>query len=105
MMEASYYKPVKEGVKCYLCPHNCLIPEGRAGICKVRKNENGKLTAQTWGRISSINLDPVEKKPLYHFFPGRNVLSIGSTGCNMKCKCCQNWQISQTTPDDSGPVV
>jgi pyruvate formate lyase activating enzyme len=66
----------------------------------VRRNTGNRLIAETYGRISGINFDPVEKKPLYHFFPGRIILSIGSVGCNMNCKCCQNWKISQTSADD-----
>jgi pyruvate formate lyase activating enzyme len=74
-----------------------MISEGKTGICKVRRNRGGVLIAETWGIISSMHLDPVEKKPLYHFYPGKAVLSIGSVGCNMHCQCCQNWQISQVS--------
>lgn len=74
-----------------------MIRDGQTGICGVRRNTNGKLIAETWGKISAIHNDPVEKKPLYHFFPGSSILSIGSVGCNMKCRCCQNWQISQVS--------
>lgn len=96
-MEASYYEQVTGGLKCTLCPHECLISNGKTGICSVRRNVNGILIAETWNRISSVNIDPVEKKPLYHFHPGKNILSIGSVGCNMSCRCCQNWHISQTS--------
>lgn len=94
-MEASYYERLNGTVHCFLCPHNCRIAEGKTGICKVRRNNKGQLVAETWGKISALHTDPIEKKPLYHFFPGSSILSIGSVGCNMKCKCCQNWQISQ----------
>lgn len=94
-MEAVHYHPEGELIRCTLCPHQCLIREGRDGICRVRRNEGGILMAGAYGSLSSIHLDPVEKKPLYHFYPGRNIFSIGSWGCNMHCACCQNWQISQ----------
>ncbi|MBN2611938.1 MAG: AmmeMemoRadiSam system radical SAM enzyme [Bacteroidales bacterium] len=100
MKEALYYKTSAGRVTCLLCPHTCEIKEGARGICKVRKNHAGKLYSENYGLISAINFDPVEKKPLYHFFPGSVILSIGSIGCNMKCRCCQNWQISQASPDD-----
>jgi len=83
-------------IECRLCPHRCKIPEGKTGICGVRKNTGKKIELLTYGVISGHALDPVEKKPLYHFFPGHNILSIGSYGCNMKCDFCQNWQISQS---------
>jgi pyruvate formate lyase activating enzyme len=83
-------------VKCLLCPHGCILDDGKAGICRVRSNENGVLVSENYGKVSSINLDPIEKKPLYHFFPGMHVLSIGSVGCNLQCNFCQNCEISQT---------
>ena len=98
--EALYYQQVNGSVRCLLCPHHCLIREGKTGICHVRRNENGKLFSDIYGKLSAINFDPIEKKPLYHFYPGSVILSIGTVGCNMHCKCCQNWQISQTSADD-----
>jgi pyruvate formate lyase activating enzyme len=98
--EASFYKKLDGKVNCYLCPHNCIIKDGNAGICNVRRNKAGQLISENFGVLSAINYDPVEKKPLYHFFPGSVILSIGSYGCNMKCKCCQNWQISQSGVDN-----
>jgi len=99
-LEASYYERLNGTIKCFLCPHNCRIADGKTGICKVRKNQDGKLVTETWGRISALHKDPIEKKPLYHFFPGSSILSIGSVGCNMKCRCCQNWQISQVSASE-----
>ncbi len=93
--EAAYYEKEPDGVRCKLCPHNCFIRDGDRGFCRVRRNAGQQLIADSWGIISAVHLDPMEKKPLYHFYPGRPVLSIGSYGCNMVCKCCQNWQISQ----------
>lgn len=86
-------------VECELCPHHCLISKGNSGLCRVRSNCDGKLVARTYGRLSSIAVDPIEKKPFYHFFPGRLILSLGSVGCNLRCFFCQNWQISQVSPD------
>lgn len=94
--EAAYYVKEPDGVRCKLCPHNCFIRDGARGFCRVRRNTEQQLIADSWGKISAVHLDPMEKKPLYHFYPGRPVLSIGSYGCNMVCKCCQNWQISQS---------
>jgi pyruvate formate lyase activating enzyme len=94
-MEARYFKQEDNRVQCMLCPHDCVIQNGSSGICRVRRNVAGKLMADTWGNLSAVHFDPVEKKPLYHYYPGKMILSLGSTGCNMRCKCCQNWQISQ----------
>ena len=82
-------------VTCELCPRGCVIPEGGAGDCRVRVNLGGRLTATTYGRPSAIHIDPMEKKPLYHFHPGASVFSIGTAGCNLHCLNCQNWQLSQ----------
>jgi pyruvate formate lyase activating enzyme len=99
-MEAMYYEQTKAGLICRLCPHACIIGVGKTGICRVRRNTGGVLLADTWGKLSAINFDPVEKKPLYHFHPGKTILSLGSVGCSMKCQCCQNWQISQISTTD-----
>jgi pyruvate formate lyase activating enzyme len=96
-MEALVRK-VNNKLECLLCPHFCKIAEGKTGICGVRKNTGEKIELLTYGVISGYSLDPVEKKPLYHFFPGKNILSIGSYGCNMKCDFCQNYHISQNIP-------
>jgi len=86
-------------VKCTLCPRECVIPEGGKGFCLVRKNVDGKLITTVYSEITSANYDPIEKKPLYHFYPGRVIFSIGTNGCNLDCKSCQNWEISrQDTP-------
>lgn len=83
-------------VQCTLCPHNCILKEGKSGICRVRVNQRGKLTTEVNGFVSSINFDPIEKKPLFHFYPGTAILSIGTYGCNLRCFFCQNCTISQT---------
>jgi pyruvate formate lyase activating enzyme len=96
LKEAQYYQKKSEtDVICGLCPHNCEIPDGKSGICKVRTNRKGILYSDNYCKVSAIHLDPVEKKPLYHFYPGKNILSVGSIGCNLKCKFCQNSSISQ----------
>jgi pyruvate formate lyase activating enzyme len=82
-------------VTCELCPRGCTIPEGAAGDCRVRVNLGGKLRATTYGRPSAVHIDPMEKKPLYHFHPGSPVFSIATAGCNLHCLNCQNWQLSQ----------
>jgi pyruvate formate lyase activating enzyme len=82
-------------LRCLLCPHMCVINEGKTGICGVRENDGNTINLVTYGLISGLGIDPVEKKPLYHFYPGRMILSVGSYGCNLKCDFCQNYHISQ----------
>ncbi len=86
-------------LQCRICPHNCKIGVGKTGICGVRKNTGNEIDLITYGVLSACHPDPVEKKPLYHFFPGNNILSAGSYGCNMKCDYCQNYSISQFIPE------
>ncbi len=96
MQEASYYQVNPEGkVACFLCPQQCRIAPEKAGFCKVRVHRDGKLIAANYGLVSSISLDPIEKKPLYHFYPGKPILSVGTIGCTLGCEFCQNWQISR----------
>ena len=90
-------------LECILCPHYCKLGVGKRGICGVRKNTGEKIELITYGVLSGYSLDPVEKKPLYHFFPGYNILSIGSFGCNMRCDFCQNFHISQKVPESLVP--
>jgi pyruvate formate lyase activating enzyme len=84
---------------CYLCPRHCHIGEGQAGFCFIRKNEGGKLLQLGYGRPAAIQIDPIEKKPLSHFFPGTKIFSMGTAGCNMGCFFCQNWDISKARSD------
>lgn len=96
MREASFFSQLSENaVRCELCPHNCIIKDGFRGICGVRINKSGKLFSEVYGRPVAIQTDPIEKKPLYHFYPGSQILSIGTMGCNLKCSFCQNCEISQ----------
>ena len=91
-----FQHPLGDGrVQCEICPHRCIIPPGQTGICLCRKNFDGLLKPINYGQVTSAALDPVEKKPLYHFHPGKQILSLGTWGCNFKCDFCQNWQISQ----------
>ncbi|NLO97666.1 MAG: AmmeMemoRadiSam system radical SAM enzyme [Peptococcaceae bacterium] len=84
-----------EAIECTLCPHHCRIKEGGTGICQARTVKNGKIVSRTFGELAALHLDPIEKKPLYHFYPGSWILSAGGFGCNLKCFFCQNYEISQ----------
>lgn len=98
--KALYFEPLEESkVRCVLCPHHCLIASGKSGICGVRENRSGQLYGTSYGEITSISLDPIEKKPLARFHPGSSILSVGSFGCNLKCSFCQNHGISMEKPD------
>jgi len=100
MHEARYYTEKGEGrVLCNLCFHHCNLPEGGLGVCQARMNMGGTLYTLNYGLVSSIALDPIEKKPLKRFRPGSKILSVGSFGCNFRCSYCQNWSISQQRPD------
>jgi len=97
-MRASYFEKLdRKRVRCILCPHNCIIAPGKYGSCLVRQNLQGELTLPYYGAVSSLAIDPIEKKPLYHFYPGEIILSIGFLGCNFHYPFCQNYQISQST--------
>jgi pyruvate formate lyase activating enzyme len=96
---ARWFESLRDGsVTCKLCPHQCEIKIGNTGLCQVRQNINGQLQALTYGKISALHVDPIEKKPFYHFYPGRHILSAGSIGCNLDCDFCQNHEISQADP-------
>ena len=95
--------PTGEGdsrIQCALCPRDCTLGEGQRGACFVRKNLAGKMVLTTYGRSSGFCIDPVEKKPLNHFYPGSSILSFGTAGCNLACKFCQNWDISKSKDMD-----
>ena len=93
----NFYKPYKETkLICTLCQHYCKIKEGKTGICGVNQNVGDKIECLVYGYPSAINVDPIEKKPLYHFLPGTKSFSLGTVGCNFHCSFCQNWSISQT---------
>ena len=102
-MECRYYKKLENGrVECQLCPHHCKIANGKTGICQSRRNVNGMLVSEGYGKPCSLAIDPIEKKPLYHFHPGTKCLSIACTGCNFRCLNCQNHEISQVSSSDVG---
>ena len=83
-----------ERIVCSLCPHHCRLADGETGFCRARTNEGGAIRCKNYGRLTSVALDPIEKKPLYHFHPGSFILSVGSFGCNLRCPFCQNYAIS-----------
>jgi pyruvate formate lyase activating enzyme len=100
--EALLQEELGEGVvECHVCPRLCRVAPGKSGVCRARVNEDGKLYAITYGKVCSVAADPIEKKPLYHFFPGSTVLSLGSVGCNFACRDCQNWQIAHADPAEA----
>ncbi|MBN1509412.1 MAG: AmmeMemoRadiSam system radical SAM enzyme [Sedimentisphaerales bacterium] len=91
----------KSKVQCELCPKGCIIAVGQSGECRVRVNVDGVLRCVVYGHPCSVNIDPMEKKPLFHFLPGTTILSLATVGCNLHCKNCQNWEISQANPEES----
>jgi pyruvate formate lyase activating enzyme len=93
-VEARYYEKLEKGkVQCHLCPHECAVADGKSGFCGVRVNSGGTLIAATYGRVAAVHIDPIEKKPLYHFYPGSDILSVGSVGCTLRCDFCQNVEL------------
>ena len=104
MKEAYLYEKMEhERVRCFLCSHKCLIKEGAKGICGVRENRGGMLVSLVYGKVIAQHVDPIEKKPLFHFLPGSRSYSIATVGCNFKCRFCQNADISQM-PNDQDQV-
>ena len=106
LKEAMLYEKLADNkVHCYLCAHQCKISPSGFGICGVRQNIDGKLNSLVYGAAIAANIDPIEKKPLYHFLPGTGSFSIATVGCNFKCGFCQNWQISQASKKDLGQAT
>ena len=100
MKEAVLYQKLeRSNVQCNLCAHRCVIHPEKSGICKVRENINGELYTKVYGRAIARHIDPVEKKPLYHFYPGTKAYSFATPGCNFHCRFCQNWEISQVSSE------
>lgn len=100
-----FIKKERGAIQCLACGHRCTIAKGRTGVCGVRQNVDGELDLLVYGRPAAIHIDPIEKKPLYHFLPGTKILSLGTLGCNFRCGFCQNWDISQkpmSSPDAAG---
>jgi pyruvate formate lyase activating enzyme len=100
-----YEKTTGDGVVCNLCAHRCFIPSGRLGVCRVRENRAGTLYTLVYDRLISGDVDPIEKKPFFHFLPGTRSYSIATVGCNFHCRFCQNWQISQLPRDHAGAIL
>jgi len=99
--EASFYKKLKNKiVQCQLCPRGCVINPGKRGYCRTRENQNGTLVSLSFGRPVAVHVDPIEKKPLFHFLPGTTAFSVATAGCNLQCRFCQNWEMSQAAPED-----
>lgn len=106
MKEAFLYQTLEnKSVRCDLCGHRCVIPPGKLGVCGVRQNTNGQLFSLVYGAVISQNVDPIEKKPLYHFFPASSAYSVATPGCNFTCEWCQNWQIAQNPQQYALPSI
>ena len=102
LKEASFYEKLKNNyVRCLLCPKYCIISPGKLGFCRARKNINGVLYSLGYSKPCAVAVDPIEKKPFFHFLPGTKAFSIASAGCSLRCKYCQNWQISQFSPEQT----
>lgn len=99
-----FKKMDKKKVKCLACAHYCQIAPGSFGICGTRQNQNGELKSLVYGKMAAIHIDPIEKKPLFHFLPGTEILSFGTLGCNFRCDWCQNWDISQNSKQKDKPA-
>jgi len=97
--------PICNGVQCKLCPFECFLPEGARGRCKVRINYGGRIKTLIYSKPVSVHLDPIEKKPVYHLYPGSLIYSLASPGCNLHCKGCQNWEISQIYPEEAAKTA
>jgi pyruvate formate lyase activating enzyme len=105
MREAFHYRQEKENIYCELCPQGCRLKEGQKGICGTRRVEEGKLVVLNYNLCSAIAVDPIEKKPLYHFYPGWYILSLGTVGCNLNCDFCQNWTLARGEKEQEGMRV
>ena len=102
---AEYWQAVDDTtLQCRLCPRQCLIADKQRGFCRVRENQEGTLYTLVYGQAAAVHIDPIEKKPLFHFLPGTTAFSIATAGCNLRCKFCQNWEISQAKPEEVQPI-
>ncbi len=98
--EALFYRKSDDRIQCQLCPRKCIISDGGRGFCRVRENRHGKLYSLVYSLPSAVHIDPIEKEPQLHNFPGTDILCIGTVGCNFKCLHCQNWHLSQSSPGE-----
>src|SRR3989338_6436363 len=101
LRQARWWKTACAGVQCTLCPFECFLPEGHRGICNVRQNSGGRLMTLVYAQPVAVHIDPIEKKPVYHLYPGSRSYSIATVGCNLRCAFCQNWEISQAYPEQA----
>src|SRR4030042_7116520 len=98
---ASFFEELEDGrVQCNLCPNRCILAENQRGLCGVRENIGGKLYSLVYGKPVTTHIDPMEKKPMFHFLPGKKIYSLATAGCNLDCKYCQNWDIAHRKPED-----
>jgi len=104
--EAMYYREISDGlVQCQLCPNRCTLSEESRSPCRVRENRGGKLYTMAYGNPCAVHNDPIEKKPFYHFLPATSAFSIATAGCNLHCLYCQNWAISQVSPEETENIT
>ncbi|MCP4567246.1 MAG: AmmeMemoRadiSam system radical SAM enzyme [FCB group bacterium] len=104
-VEARFYKKLEDGgIECGICPRKCQITDLERGYCGTRENRGDKYYTLVYGRPCAMNIDPIEKKPLYHFYPATTAFSLATAGCNVNCKCCQNWDISQSRPEQTDNI-
>lgn len=101
LKDALWWKTACAGVQCTLCPFNCFLPEGMRGLCNVRINNAGRLKTLVYGQPVAVHVDPIEKKPVFHLYPGSKIFSLSTAGCNLRCAFCQNWEISQSLPEQA----
>lgn len=101
LTEGKYYRPTGPHIQCTLCPIFCVIPDGEAGVCRVRINRDRKLYTMVYGQPSTVAFHPMEQGPIFHAFPGGQCMGLGTAGCNLRCKYCQNWQMSQFTSEET----
>ena len=105
LREAMFYRKIDaKTVQCRLCPRKCTLQEGMRSFCRVRENVGGKLNTLVYELPCAVHIDPIEKKPIYHMLPGTSAFSIATAGCNLRCKFCQNWQISQMSPEETSNI-
>ena len=105
VQEAAWWRQACNGVQCTLCPFGCFLPEGVRGRCRVRMNSGGMLKTLVYGHPISVHIDPIEKKPIFHLLPGSFVYSLATAGCNLSCRGCQNWEISQAFPEQAAASI
>ncbi len=105
MHKAKYYQKKNDLIDCMLCPRNCRLSEGQVGTCGVRQVIDNELYSTNYGCLAALNWDPIEKKPLYHFYPGKTILSLGTFGCNLLCSFCQNWTLARGNPEQAAKVI